>query len=63
MWIVFLSVGFSVIASLISTMILATHYFVKMDGYVKEMCNMTMSSNDTVLTTIRKLQQSSVREE
>lgn len=34
-------IGASILASVITTKILATYYFKKVDGYVKEMCEMT----------------------
>lgn len=53
----------SVIASAITAKIVATYYFKKVDGYVKEMCEMTVKSNEHTLATLRKLHRSSSLEE
>lgn len=45
----------SVIVSAITAKIVATYYFKKVDGYVKEMCEMTAKSNEKTLTTLHKL--------
>lgn len=39
----------SVLASAITSKIVATYYFKKVDGYVKEMCEMTTKSNEDAL--------------
>ena len=46
----------SVIVSAITVKIVATYYFKKVDGYVKEMCEMTIKSNENTLVTLRRLQ-------
>lgn len=46
----------SVIVSAITAKIVATYYFKKVDGYVKEMCEMTIKSNENTLVTLRRLQ-------
>ena len=53
----------SVIASAITAKIVATYYFKKVDGYVKEMCEMTIKSNENTLVTLRRLQKNSSQEE
>lgn len=53
----------SVIASAITAKIVATYYFKKVDGYVKEMCEMTTKSNENTLVTLRRLQKNSSQEE
>lgn len=56
-------IGASILASVITTKILATYYFKKVDGYVKEMCEMTTKGNEYTLTILRKLQRNSCQEE
>lgn len=51
------SIMASVVISVITTKILAAHYFKIVDGYVKEMCDMTNKSNKNTLATVRKLEQ------
>ena len=46
-------IGASILASVITTKILATYYFKKVDGYVKEMCVMTIKSNEDTLSILR----------
>ena len=46
-------IGASILASVITTKILATYYFKKVDGYVKEMCEMTIKSNKDTLSILR----------
>lgn len=58
-----ISIMASVITSVIITKILAAHYFKIVDGYVKEMCDMTNKSNKNTLATVRKLERSFDREE
>ena len=53
----------SVIVSAITAKIVATYYFKKVDGYVKEMCEMTIKSNENTLVTLRRLQKNSSQEE
>ena len=53
----------SVIVSAITAKIVATYYFKKVDGYVKEMCQMTIQSNENTLVTLRRLQKNSSQEE
>lgn len=53
----------SVVASAITSKIVATYYFKKVDGYVKEMCEMTIKSNENTLVTLRRLQKNSSQEE
>lgn len=52
----------SAITSVITTKILATHYFKIVDGYVKEMCDETIESNKKMLTILHKLQRNSDQE-
>ena len=53
----------SVIVSAITAKIVATYYFKTVDGYVKEMCEMTIKSNENTLVTLRRLQKNSSQEE
>ena len=53
----------SAIISAITAKIVATYYFKKVDGYVKEMCEMTIKSNENTLVTLRRLQKNSSQEE
>lgn len=46
-------IGVSILASVITTKILATYYFKKVDCYVKEMCEMTIKSNEDTLSILR----------
>lgn len=46
-------IGISILVSVITTKILATYYFKKVDGYVKEMCEMTIESNKDTLSILR----------
>ena len=56
-------IGVSILASAITTKILATYYFKKVDGYVKDMCEMTTKSNEHTLAILRKLQRNPYQEE
>ena len=47
----------SAIISAITSKIVATYYFKKVDGYVKEMCEMTKKSNQHTLAILHKLQE------
>mgnify|MGYP004512119365 CR=1 FL=1 len=47
----------SILASAITTKILAAYYFKKIDGYVEEMCKMTLKSNKKVVAILRKLEE------
>lgn len=42
-------IGASILVSVITTKILATYYFKKVDGYVKDMCEMTTKNNENTL--------------
>ena len=53
----------SVIVSAITAKIVATYYFKKVDGYVKEMCEMTIKSNENTLVTLRRFQKNSSQAE
>ena len=53
----------SIIVSAVTAKIVATYYFKKADGYVKEICEMTTKSNEDVLTILHKLQKSSCLKE
>ena len=46
----------SVITSALTAKIVATYYFKKVDGYVKEMCEMTNKNNEKTLSIVHKLQ-------
>lgn len=47
----------SAIISAITSKIVATYYFEKADGYVREMCEMTEKSNQHTLAIVHKLQE------
>lgn len=49
----------SIIVSAITAKIVATYYFKKVDGYVKEMCEMTNKNNEETLSIVHKLQRNS----
>lgn len=53
----------STIVSAITAKIVATYYFKKIDGYVKEMCEMTEKSNQHTLAILHKLQKNPCQEE
>lgn len=46
----------STIISVVTAKIVATYYFKKIDGYVKEMCEMTKKSNQLTLAALDKVQ-------
>lgn len=48
----------SAITSVIVTKVLVAHYFKIVDGYVKDMCNLTKKSSKYTLDAISKLEQS-----
>lgn len=52
-------IGISILVSVITTKILATYYFKKVDGYVKEMCEITIKNNETTLAVLHKLRRNS----
>ena len=52
-------IAISVIASAITTKIVATYYFKKIDGYVEEMCEITEKNNKLIQTILHKLYGSS----
>ena len=58
-----LMITISVITSALTAKIVATYYFKKVDGYVKEMCEMIIKSNENTLVTLRRLQKNSSQEE
>ena len=47
----------SAIISAITAKIVATYYFKEVDGYVREMCEMTKKSNQHTLAILHKLQE------
>ncbi len=49
----------SVIASAITAKIVATYYFKKVEGYVKERCEMTEKNNNWIKAILHKLHGSS----
>lgn len=51
----------SVIVSAITAKIVATYYFKKVDGYVKEMCEMTIKSNAHPMNRRRRYEKKLVR--
>ncbi|MFR8352662.1 MAG: hypothetical protein ACLVB1_08240 [Blautia obeum] len=58
-----LMITISVITSALTAKIVATYYFKKVDGYVKEMCEMTAKSNEYTLAILHKLHKNSRPEE
>ena len=57
------TITISIIVSVITTKIVATYYFKKVDGYVKEMCEMTNKNNEKTLAILHKLQRNSLPKE
>lgn len=57
------TITISIIVSAITAKIVATYYFKKVDGYVKEMCEMTAKSNEYTLAILHKLHKNSRPEE
>ena len=51
-----LMITISVITSALTAKIVATYYFKKVDGYVKEMCEMTTKSNEHTLAILKNHQ-------
>ena len=51
-----ITIGVSALVAGITTKIIATYYFKKVDGYVKEMCEMTNKNNEKTLSIVHKLQ-------
>ena len=49
----------SILTAAITTKIIATYYFKKIDGYVEKMCEMTLKSNEKTAAILHKLQESS----
>ena len=49
----------SAIISAITAKIVATYYFEKVDGYVREMCEMTEKNNKETITILHKLHENS----
>ena len=54
-WIIVASIGCSIIASVITTKILATRYFEIVDGYVGDMCDKTKDFVKNAKTKVDKL--------
>ena len=52
-----------VVISALTAKIVATYYFKKVDGYVKEMCEKTIENNKQTLAILHKLKKSSSQEE
>ena len=57
------TITIAIIVSVITTKIVATYYFKKVDGYVKKMCEMTNENNEKMLSIIHKLQRNPPPEE
>ena len=53
----------SIIVSVITTKIVANYYFKKVDGYVKEMCEMTNKNNEKTLAILHRLHRTSLPKE
>lgn len=58
-----ITIGVSALVAGITAKIVATYYFKKVDGYVKEMCEMTIKCNENTLITLHRLQKNSSQEE
>lgn len=53
----------SILASAITTKILAAYYFKKIDGYVEEMCKITTENNEYTINLLHKLERNFYQEE
>lgn len=51
-----ITIGVSALVAGITAKIIATYYFKKVDGYVKEMCEMTTKSNEHTLAILQNHQ-------
>ena len=58
-WDEMLMISISVITSALTAKIVATYYFKKVDGYVKEMCEMTEKNNNLIKAILHKFHGSS----
>ena len=58
-----MTVFVSVIASALTAKIIATYYFKKIDGYVKEMCEITEKSNSQKIAILNRLRKNFYQEE
>lgn len=58
-----MTVFVSVIASALTAKIIATYYFKKIDGYVKEMCEITEKSNRQTIAILNRLRKNFYQEE
>lgn len=58
-----ITIGVSALVAGITAKIIATYYFKKVDGYVKEMCEMTAKNNEHTLSILHRLQRNSCQEE
>ena len=58
-----ITIGVSALVEGITAKIIATYYFKKVDGYVKEMCEMTAKRNEYTLAILHKLHKNSRPEE
>lgn len=47
----------SILTAAITTKIIATYYFKKIDRYVEKMCEMTLKSNEKTVAILHKLQE------
>lgn len=45
----------SILTAAITTKIIATYYFKKIDGYVEKMCEMTLKSNEKTVAIILRI--------
>ena len=59
---VLICIGCSVVASIVTTKILATHYFKVVNGYVNDICSKTRDFVREVESTICKYQQKNDQE-
>lgn len=51
-----ITIGVSILVSAITAKIVAAYYFKKVDGYIRDMCEMTAKSNKDMINSLRKLQ-------
>lgn len=58
-----MTVFVSVIVSALTAKIIATYYFKKIDGYVKEMCEITEKSNRQTIAILNRLRKNFYQEE
>lgn len=58
-----LTIAASILTATITAKIVANYYFKKIDGYIEEMCEMTIQNNKHTLAILHELQQTCGRSE